>query len=86
MLRSSTNPRDYYYPSIAFGLPPLGLDWMGAGDNKKIMLRSSTNPHDYYAPSIAFGSTPLGLDGELETIKRLCCEAALTPGTIITPA
>ncbi len=30
LLRSSTNPQDYYDPSIAFGLPPLGLDWMGS--------------------------------------------------------
>ena len=54
--------QDYYDPSIAFGLPPLGLDWMGAGDNKKRLLQSSTNPQDYYDPSTAFGLPPLGLD------------------------
>ena len=62
LLRSSTNPQDYYDPSIAFGLPPLGLGWMGAGDNKNSLLRSSTNPQDFYEPSIAFGLPPLGLD------------------------
>ena len=62
LLRSSTNPREYYDPSIAFGLPPLGLDKWGAGDNKKSLLRSSTNPQDYYDPSKAFGLPPLGLD------------------------
>ena len=61
LLRSSTNPQDYYEP-IAFGLPLLGLDWMGAGDNKKRLLQSSTNPQDYYDPSTAFGLPPLGLD------------------------
>ena len=39
LLRSSTNPQDFYEPSIAFGLTPLGLGWMGAGDNKKSLLR-----------------------------------------------
>ena len=38
-------------------------------------------------PRTAFGSPPpsIGLDEEPETIKRVCCEAALTPRTIMTP-
>ena len=71
-MNDSCQAAEKFPRKIAFGLLPLGLDWMGAGDNKNIMLQSSTNPHDFYAPSIAFGSTPLGLDGETETIKRLC--------------
>ena len=34
LLRSSTNPKDYYDPSKAFALPPLGLDWMGSQRGK----------------------------------------------------
>ena len=58
---AALSPQDYYDLSIAFGLPPLGLGWMGAGDNRKSLLRSSTNPQDFYEPSIAFGLRPLGL-------------------------
>ena len=37
-------------------------------------------------PSIAFGSPPssIGMDGEPETIKRVCCEAAIIPRTFMT--
>ena len=65
LLRSSTNPQDYYDPSIAFGLPPLGLGWMGAGDNKNSLLRSSTNPPGLLLPqySIWVTSSRIWLDG-----------------------
>ena len=30
LLQNSAHTQDYYDPSIAFGLPPRGLDWMGS--------------------------------------------------------
>ena len=41
MTPAFVTPQDYYDPSIEFRSPPLGLDWMGAGDNKKSLRRSS---------------------------------------------
>ena len=65
-------------------LPQHWIGW-GAGDNKKSLLRSSINHQNYLdlQHSILFTSSSIGLDGELETIKRVCCEAALTPGLLL---
>ena len=57
LLRSSTIPQDYYYPSIAFGSPQDWIAW-GARDNKNSLLGSSTDPQGYYDSSIAFESLP----------------------------
>ena len=58
LLRGSTNPQDYYEPSIAYGLPPLGLGWMGAGDNKNSLLRSSINPRTSITPNGIWVTSP----------------------------
>ena len=57
------------------------------------MDRGSSRPQSslcrrYYSLQGSIGSPPhsIGLDGEPETIKRVCCEAAPTPRTFMTPS
>ena len=58
---------------------PLTLDGWGAGDNRKSLLRSSSSLRTT-APkhNIWVTSLKLLMNWEPETIKRVCCEAALT--------
>ena len=87
LLRSSTNPQDYHDPSIAFGLPPLGLDWMGSRRQiKRVCCEAALSPRTIITPAQHLGPPRIGLHGEPETIKIVCCEAALTPRAIMTPA
>ena len=67
---------------MAYSVLPLALDGWGAGDNKKSLLQSSNNPQDFYDPQ-HLGHLPIAVDGwEPETIKRVCCEAALASETL----
>ena len=83
---TAKQPQDHYDPSIAFGLPPLGLDWKPE-TIKRVCCEAALTPGLLQPQdSIWFTSPRIGLNGEPETIKRICCEAALTPRTSMTPA
>ena len=59
-------PQDYYDPSIAFGLPPLGLDWMGSAalvGTARVAVRQSKPPK-------AWIGTPAEENFELLALKE----------------
>ena len=83
LLRSCINPQDYYDSGLAFGLPPLGNRLYGSR-RQNSLLQSSTNPRTFITPVQHLGYLPQDQVGwEPDTIKIVCCKAALTPGLLL---
>ena len=43
--------RSDHDPSVAFGLPLLGLDWVGDGENKKVNCEAALNHRAIMTPA-----------------------------------